>query len=154
MLAARVPDIYMALRQNQIITASELLNERGDLVQKGYATKLILRYDKKKVALPWRLKEWDYYLIMDKEFGLALTIADNYYMGLSSVSVLNFLNACERTQSFMRAIPMGTTNLSASSAMGDVCASSLCNKKYKISFTVNGDKSRTLSCSVVNFSKG
>lgn len=91
---------------------------------------------------------------MDKEFGLALTVADNYYMGLSSVSVLNFLDACERTQSFMRAVPMGTMNLPASSATGDVSASSLCSKKYKISFTINGDKSRILSCSVVNFSEG
>lgn len=32
MHAPKVPDMHMALRQNQIITASELLDEHGDLV--------------------------------------------------------------------------------------------------------------------------
>ena len=146
------PDLHMALRQNQIITQSELLDAHGNLVQKGYATRPILRYDRKKVALPWRLKEWDYYLLMDREFGLALTVADNYYMGLASVSLLDFRGASERTQSFMRAMPMSTTNLPASSAAGDVSVSSLCSSKYSIRFTVNPDKSRTLSCHVANFS--
>lgn len=114
----------------------------------------MLRYDKKKVALPWRLKEWDYYLVMDGEFGLALTIADNYYMGLSSVSVLNFADASEHTRSFMRTMPMGKTDLPASSAAGNVSVSAFCSKKYNFTFSINLNKSRTLSCYVNNFLNG
>ena len=35
-----------------------------------------------------RIKEWDYYYIGNDHFGL--TIADNYYIGLGSVSFLDF----------------------------------------------------------------
>ena len=37
-----------------------------------------------------RIKEWDYYLVMNGQFALALTIADNSYMGLDSISLLDF----------------------------------------------------------------
>lgn len=33
-----------------------------------------------------RLKEWDYYLISNGHIAVALTIADNSYMGLDSIS--------------------------------------------------------------------
>ena len=39
---------------------------------------------------PLRLKEWDYYYIGNDRCGVALTIADNGYMGLDSISLLNF----------------------------------------------------------------
>ena len=35
------------------------------------------------------LKEWDYYLVSNGRFALALTIADNGYMGLDSISLLD-----------------------------------------------------------------
>ena len=40
----------------------------------GYATSLLLDYRRKKVKAPaWRIKEWDYYLVNDDEFAVALT---------------------------------------------------------------------------------
>jgi len=37
-----------------------------------------------------RIKEWDYYLIYNDHFGVALTVDDNSYMGLMSISFLDF----------------------------------------------------------------
>ena len=34
-----------------------------------------------------RIKEWDYYCVNNGHFALALTIADNSYMGLDSISL-------------------------------------------------------------------
>ena len=63
----------------------ELLNANGDLSEPGYATALLKRYDRSAIKAPrFRIKEWDYYLITNDRFGVALTIDDNSYMGLLS----------------------------------------------------------------------
>ena len=44
-------------------------------------------YDRSRIkAGKTRIKEWDYYLIHNDRFGVALTVADNSYMGLVSIS--------------------------------------------------------------------
>lgn len=98
-----------------------LLNERGDLNEPGFATALLKTYDRKTIKAPkWRIKEWDYYLITNDRFGVALTIDDNGYMGLLSASVLDFEARTETTVSPMFWLPMGKTAFPASSAAGDV----------------------------------
>ena len=64
--------------QNKIMEKARLLNERGELTNRGYATSLILDYSRKDIkAAGYRIKEWDYYLITNDDYGVALTIADN-----------------------------------------------------------------------------
>ena len=101
-----------------------LLDSRGNLTCAGYAKRLLPVYDRKlvkKSAL--RLKEWDYYYVGNSRFGVALTIADNGYMGLDSISFLFFEGEpWQVTKSPMRAFPMGRTNLPPRSMMGiDSC---------------------------------
>ena len=72
--------------QREIINGGKLLDEKGNLVEKGYARSLIKDYDRKDVKAPnWRIKEWDYYLIYNEDYGIALTLDDNTYMGMISV---------------------------------------------------------------------
>lgn len=67
---------------------------KGQLTEAGYSTSLILDYDRRNIkANALRIKEWDYYLITDGKTGLALTIADNSYIGLASISLLDFETA-------------------------------------------------------------
>ena len=88
--------------QKRIETPGKLLNENGELYEAGYATALIKEYVRADIkADPLRIKEWDYYLVNDGDYGLALTIADNSYMGLMSVSWLDFTKPCETTKSEM-----------------------------------------------------
>ena len=78
-------------QQHEITTSGPLLGSDGNLLEPGWARSLLpvyLRADIKASAM--RIKEWDYYLITDGHIGLALTIADNGYMGLDSVSFLDF----------------------------------------------------------------
>lgn len=58
-----------------------------------------------------RIKEWDYYCINNGHFALALTIADNSYMGLDSISLLNLDEGWEITKSPMRAFTNGRIGL-------------------------------------------
>ena len=75
------------------LTAGPLLDENGNLNEAGYAFSLVKDYDRKAIkANSMRIKEWDYYYIGNDEFGIALTIADNSYMNLMSVSLLDFKN--------------------------------------------------------------
>ena len=104
------------------LSEGPLLNAAGALCEAGRATSLVKRYDRSQVkGRLFRLKEWDYYLIHNERFGVALTLADNAYMGLVSASFLDFENATERTVSPMFWFPFGKTGLPASSKEGDVC---------------------------------
>ena len=95
------------MKQHRMTTPGPLLNERGELAEKGYATGLIKRYDRGAVrASPLRIKEWDYYLIASDAYALALTIADNGYLGLDSVSLIDLGERWEQTTSRMSLLPL------------------------------------------------
>jgi len=137
--------------QYEITQPIPLLDEQGNLTQAGYAKKLLPVYDKNKVKRSaLRLKEWDYYLITNGQFGLALTIADNGYMGLDSISLLDFWEGWQVTKSPMRLFPMGATGLPSTSAQGD-CASG--GKNYAILFR-NEEGKRSLYAHMDDFMDG
>lgn len=118
--------------QHEITAPIPLLDERGNLTQAGWAKKPYPVYDRGAVkASPLRLKEWDYYLIANDRFAVALTVADNGYMGLDSISFLDFEGKRQITKSPMRVLPMGRTGLPRTSSEG-VTASS--GKGYGLSF--------------------
>lgn len=135
--------------QHEIVEAIPLLDGRGDLTQAGYAKKLLPVYDRRAVrAGALRRKEWDYYYVGNDRFGVAMTIADNGYMGLDSVSFLNFEGApWEITKSPMRAFPMGRTALPVTSARG---TSAISGKGYALVFWADGEK-RTLTAHMDRF---
>ena len=119
--------------QHEITTAIPLLNKRGNLTQAGYAKKLLPVYNREQVKGGFaRLKEWDYYYVGNDRFGVALTIADNSYMGLDSISFLWFGDRpWQITKSPMRIFPMGKTDLPRSSASG---ISTISGKDYARTF--------------------
>ena len=135
--------------QREIKTAIPLLDANGNLTQPGYARKLLPVYDRTKVKGGFaRLKEWDYYYVGNENFGVALTIADNSYMGLDSISFLSFSDKpWEITKSPMRIFPMGKTGLPGSSASG---VSAISGKGYSLEFRVEGGK-RYLKAHMDNF---
>ena len=138
--------------QHEIIEAIPLLDEQGNLTQPGYAKQLLPIYDRSKVKGGFaRLKEWDYYYVGNDRFGVALTIADNSYMGLDSISFLSFKGTpWEITKSPMRIFPMGKTNLPPTSAEG---VSAISGKGYAMEFRVEEGK-RFLTARMENFLDG
>ncbi len=89
-----------------------------------------------------RIKEWDYYLVYNQTHALALTIADNSYMGLDSVTLMDFTQPWQRTTSPMRAFPMGKTNLPPTSTSGDTRIN---GKGYTLWFKNKGNTRRLIS---------
>ena len=139
--------------EQHLLQPGPLLNEHGNLSEAGYATSLVKRYDRADVkASPWRIKEWDYYYIGNAECGLALTVADNGYMAMASVSVLRFgERPGETTCSRMDLFSFGKLKMPRDSRMGDVVYE---NKKkgFSMQFLHQGDKRRLL-CYMENFNK-
>ena len=110
--------------QHEITASAPLLDEKGNLREPGYAKRLLPIYRRADIKAPAaRIKEWDYYLVANDHFAVALTIADNGYMGLDSVSFLQFDEGWQVTRSPMRAFPMGRTGLPETSAAGDTASS-------------------------------
>jgi len=55
--------------QTQITTSGPLLDKRGVLTQRGYATKPVLAYNRRDIKAPaWRIKEWDFYQVSNNDY--------------------------------------------------------------------------------------
>ena len=137
--------------QHEITSRHPLLDENGHLIEAGYARSMILDYDRKAIkANALRIKEWDYYLIYNEDFGVALTVDDNSYMALDSISLLDFRKPWEHTNSPMKFLTLGKRNFPSSSVSGDVKGD---GKGYKIEF-LHTDKQRVLNFEMENFMDG
>ncbi|HPS80337.1 MAG TPA: DUF2804 domain-containing protein, partial [Candidatus Limiplasma sp.] len=88
--------------------------------------------------------------IADETIALALTIADNGYMGLDSASLIDLPMGWQQTRSYMRLFPMGKTGLPASSRTGDVAVK---RPGYSIRFE-NKEGARRLTAHIDNFCDG
>ena len=128
-----------------------LLDEKGNLSEAGYAFSLVKQYRRQDIkGLKSRIKEWDYYFISDGEYGIALTIDDNSYMGMASVSVLDFKNQKENTKSYIVWFTNGKVGLPSSSEDGDTKMKS---KNYDMLFE-NKNGERHIVCKMKNVVKG
>lgn len=137
--------------QHEITERKKLLGPNGDILEPGYAKRLLWDYRRADIkAGRLRIKEWDYYYIGNDDFGVALTIADNSYMGLISASLLDFRVPTEKTVSVMEAFPMGKYRLPETSQQGDTMFG---NKRVQMAFSVKPGK-RTISCRFGDFLNG
>ncbi|WP_130812564.1 DUF2804 domain-containing protein [Olsenella sp. Marseille-P4559] len=107
--------------EHHITGTGRLLDEEGCLREPGWTTRPPFTYDHADIqAPPWRIKDWDYYLINDKHYAVALTFSDLGYLGLVSASVMDFAEKAFKTTSELVPLPMGSMGLPASSDKGDI----------------------------------
>ena len=134
-----------------LLTPGPLLDANGHLVEAGYATSLVRRYDRKAIrGGSLRIKEWDYYCVISGDIVLALTIADNSYMSMDSVSLLNLKNGFQHTWSAIGLMTLGKRGFPATSVEGDVAVET---PRYALRFENDGKK-RVLTARVDNFKDG
>lgn len=106
--------------QYRITRSSRLLNEKGKLVQRGYATFPLLKYRRMDVAHKLRLKEWDYYIIYNNESAVTLTIGHSINLLFISVSLIDLSNQKETTKTAIRIVPRKKFSMPESSQRGDI----------------------------------
>lgn len=135
--------------QHEITRGIPLLDKQGNLTEPGYAKRMLPVYRRSDIrAGRSRIKEWDYYLINNGRFALALTIADNSYMGMDSVSLLDFEEGWEITKSPMSVFTFGSVHLPESSAVGSVRHG---GKSHSLSFENDGHGRRVLTADMQDF---
>ena len=134
--------------QRYITEHQELLDAKGHLTSPGYSTEEVWDYERGDIkASPFRIKEWDYYYFGNDHFGVALTIADNSYMGLVSASVMDFDDAFTHTKSKIVPLTFGRFALPPSTTTGETSYQS---RKLEMTFRVD-EKCRHLRCHYHDF---
>ncbi len=137
--------------QHHITQKGPLLNPNGLLREPGWASSLISDYDRKMIKAPKsRIKEWDYYAVLNDCYGIAFTIADNGYMGFISVTLFDFEAANEITKTIMTPFPLGKFKMPATTETGDV---KFLKKGFSLIFK-NGKNERDISVKIDNFHRG
>ncbi|MDC7294431.1 DUF2804 domain-containing protein [Butyrivibrio sp. DSM 10294] len=139
-------------RNHEVTTVHDLLDENGELSEPGWSRRLLQRYDRSRIKAPaWRIKEWDYYLVLNKDFAGAFTISDDGYIGLQSVSLIEFGdNPWEHTETVLNALPMGKIRLPSDSSTGSTTYS---DGRLQMSYEVT-EGQRHITCSFDNFFEG
>ena len=124
--------------QNEITKPTDLLNQDGNIVEPGFAKKMLYNYNRENItAKKTRLKEWDYYYISNKEFALCLTISDMGFVGALSLTVMDFVTPAQFTNSAICLFPMGKFNMPRTSEKGD-CSWKI--GKVEMKFENDGEK--------------
>ena len=66
------------MRNHEVTVAQTLLDENGNIKEPGWAKSQIWQYHRSDIKAPsFRIKEWDYYLVMGQGFAGAFTISDD-----------------------------------------------------------------------------
>ena len=139
-------------RNHEVTTIQPLLDNRGELREPGWSRSLVQRYDRSAVKAPkWRIKEWDYYLVLSDGFAGAFTISDDGYIGLQSVSLLRFgAEPWEHTETVLNPFPMVKLSLPADSSD---CVTQYADNRLQMRFEARDGK-RHITCHFSRFRDG
>ena len=137
------------MRNHEVKTAHPLLDDQGNLAEPGWSRSLIQQYDRSQIKAPkWRIKEWDYYLVLNKDFAGAFTISDDGYIGLQSVSLLRFDGKpWEHTETVLNMFPLGKLKLPSDSSAG---VTAYADKRLQMKFSAENGK-RRITCHFERF---
>ena len=139
------------MRNHEVTKRQPLLDSNGTLTEPGWARSLVFDYDRTKIHAPkFCIKEWDYYLILGKDFGAAFTLSDDGYIGLQSATLFDFNKPWEHTETILNAFPMGKFKFPKTSEKGDVRYH---DKRLDMEYLV-GKNTRRITCEFRNFCDG
>ena len=137
------------MRNHEVVRPHALLNADGNLSEPGWSRHLVQQYDRSQIKAPaWRIKEWDYYLVVGKDFAGAFTIADDGYIGLQSVSLLSLGDKpWEHTETVLTPFPMGKLKLPGDSSSGETVYE---DQRLQMRFSAK-DSQRRITCHFERF---
>lgn len=139
------------MRNHEVKSKQPLLNADGTLREPGWSRQLYQEYNRNQIKVSkLRIKEWDYYLVLNQDFAGAFTLSDDGYIGLQSVSLLNFKEGWQHTETILNAFPLGAMNMPSTSETGDIQYK---DKRLKMEYKVAPGK-RKISCDFKDFWNG
>lgn len=109
--------------QHEIIHPLPLLDDKGHIVEEGWARQPYWSYNRNHIKAPWyRIKEWDYYSVFSAEhqYGITITFSDLGYIGLMAVCFLDLKKGyCHQVEE-LTILPKGQSGLTADSDVGTI----------------------------------
>lgn len=143
--------------QHEVTKQQKLLDKNGFIREPGFARNQVWEYNREEIQAPkFRIKEWDYYLIQNEDFGVAFTLSDLGYLGMASVSFLNFKEGWEKTNTVLDPLSMGGYQMGRSSDCGRArFRSKKLHLAYKTDNRADGSaEKRYILCRYPNFYQG
>ena len=140
------------MRNHEVTSVQKLLRVDGSLKEPGWSRQLVQIYSREDIKAPkFRIKEWDYYLVVSKECALAFTISDDGYVGLHSVSLITFGDTpWEHTETILQPFPMGKLHLPETRERGNTVY-----RDRRLTMEIaKEDGRRRIVCSFKNFLDG
>ena len=141
------------MKQNEITRPIELLDDKGHITEEGWARRPFWRYDRSRIKAPWyRIKEWDYYCVLSQKrgYGIAFTVSDLGYAGLSSIVWLDFVKRTFTPVDSLKLLTLGKLGHSPVPERGDLHYK---DKKLSISYLI-GDGKRRIVAESPSFGEG
>ena len=139
------------MRNHEVTSAQPLLNEEGRIPEPGWARRPVWQYDRNRIASPkFRIKERDYYLVLNQDYACGFTLSDEGHVGFQSVSVLNFKEGWEHTETILYSFPKGRMKMPFSSGEGEI---SYRDKRLRMEFRKE-DTRHFISCDFKDFWQG
>ncbi len=139
------------MRNHEVTSLQPLLNEEGKIQEPGWARHPVWQYDRSRIVSPkFRIKERDYYLILNQDYACGFTLSDEGHVGFRSVSLLNFKEGWEHTETILIPFPMGNMKMPASSEVGAIVCR---DKRLRLEFRKEAGR-HFISCDFKNFWKG
>ena len=124
----------------QITKPSNLFDDDGVLIQDGWATKPIIKYNRDKVIAKWyRLKEWDNYVVNHPKYNFSVTIADVGYLGMASFEIVDYGKQKVYSDGLQKLFTKGSWELPTSSKEGNI---EFHNDKFDLNISRYVDKRR------------
>ena len=112
----------MSARNHEVTAKQQLLDANGNIAEPGWSRSQLQQYSRAQIKAPkFLIKEWDYYLVVGDDCAVAFTLSDDGYVGLQSVSLLDFSGKpWEHTETVLDAFPMGKLQMPTNSSEGDI----------------------------------
>lgn len=105
--------------QNEITTSGPLLDNKGILTQRGYATRALLDYRRGDIkAPPWRIKEWDFYQVSNDDYCVQFTIGHTAYAGALTVTFFRFADGLRYDRNATLVLPFDSLGMPSSTKKG------------------------------------
>jgi hypothetical protein len=122
--------------QYRITTPGPLLDGRGALLQRGYATRPLLDYQRAGVkAPPWRVKEWDFYQVSNDEYCVQFTIGHASYAGQLTVTFFRFSDGLRFDRTATLVLPFNSLHMPSTASAGETAS----RQGVTIGFRVDDD---------------
>ena len=123
----------------------ELLKKDGTLTEQGWARRMLFNYDRKKIKAPfYRIKEWDYYALLNpkKKYAIAATFSDLGYAGLFAITYVDYRLKKSVQKDSIKLLSRHKTGLAPSSVIDSEV--SYHNEDMTIAFVKKGTKRNLL----------